>query len=54
MTEEAGVVPGRWWHLQEDGRVHCDLCPRYCQLRDGQRGFCFVRANEGGRLALTT
>ena len=31
-----------------------DLCPRECRLHDGQRGFCFVRANEGGRLVLTT
>jgi pyruvate formate lyase activating enzyme len=54
MTDEAGVVPGRWWHLQEDGRVHCDLCPRYCQLRDGQRGFCFVRENRGDRMVLTS
>ena len=23
-------------------------------MRDGQRGFCFVRANEGGQLVLTT
>jgi pyruvate formate lyase activating enzyme len=46
--------PGRWWHGMGDGRVQCDLCPRYCKLSDGQRGFCFVRANEGGRMVLTT
>jgi pyruvate formate lyase activating enzyme len=37
-----------------DGRVKCLLCPRLCTLRDGQRGFCFVRANSGGELRLTT
>ncbi len=46
--------PGRWWHHLEDGRVQCDLCPRDCKLREGQRGFCFVRANEGGQMVLKT
>jgi pyruvate formate lyase activating enzyme len=47
-------VPGRWWHPTEDGRIHCDLCPRGCTLSDGQRAFCFVRANRGGEMVLTT
>ena len=34
--------------------MRCDLCPRACALRDGQRGFCFVRANHGGRIMLDT
>jgi pyruvate formate lyase activating enzyme len=42
------VVPTRYWHRLEDGRVQCDLCPRYCKLRPGQRGLCFVRARGGG------
>ena len=46
--------PGRYWHELDDGRVQCDLCPRYCRLREGQRGHCFVRANEGSRMVLTT
>lgn len=44
----------RWWHATSDGRVRCELCPRYCTLHEGQRGFCFVRANVGGQLVLTT
>ncbi len=52
--ELEGVVPGRYWHPLPDGRVQCDLCPRYCKLRAGQRGLCFVRANDGGRIVLTT
>ncbi len=51
---ESGEKVGRWWHPLEDGRVQCDLCPRYCKLPEGQRGFCFVRKNEGGRVVLTT
>ncbi len=47
-------VPGRWWHALEDGRIQCDLCPRDCRLHEGQRGLCFVRKMEGGRMVLTT
>ena len=34
--------------------MQCDLCPRFCKLHEGQRGFCFVRACEGGQVVLTT
>ncbi len=56
MAEPAfpGATPARWWHALPDGRVECDLCPRRCRLRDGQRGFCFVRAREGDQMVLTT
>ncbi|MDG2124020.1 MAG: AmmeMemoRadiSam system radical SAM enzyme, partial [Verrucomicrobiales bacterium] len=37
-----------------DGRLRCDLCPRLCSLRPGQRGFCFVRQNTGDHISLTT
>jgi len=46
--------PGRYWHKRDDGRIQCDLCPRFCRLRDGQRGFCFVRMNHHDRIVLTT
>ncbi len=46
--------PARWWHLLPDGRIQCDLCPRDCRLHEGQRGLCFVRKMEGGRMVLTT
>jgi len=44
----------RYWSRLADGRVQCDVCPRRCRLREGQRGMCFVRANEGGQVVLTT
>jgi pyruvate formate lyase activating enzyme len=44
------TVPGRYWHLRDDGRIQCDLCPRYCHLKEGQRGLCFVRARQGDPL----
>jgi pyruvate formate lyase activating enzyme len=48
------VVPTKYWHALEDGRVQCDLCPRFCRLREGQRGMCFVRMRENDRIVLTT
>ncbi len=52
MTDSA--YPARYWHRLDDGRLQCDLCPRDCRLRDGQRGFCFVRQRVGDQLVLTT
>ncbi len=46
--------PARWWSPLADGRIECRLCPRLCKLRDGQRGFCFVRQRRGERIVLTT
>jgi AmmeMemoRadiSam system radical SAM enzyme len=52
--ENRGVL-GRYWHPVEDGaRIFCDLCPRACVLKPGDRGFCFVRKNVGGQMVLTT
>lgn len=48
------AVQTHYWHALSDGRVQCDLCPRFCKLHDGQRGLCFVRANDQGRVVLTT
>jgi len=44
----------RYWQKLSNGKVQCDLCPRYCHLREGQRGLCFVRANKDGKIVLTT
>ena len=46
--------PARWWTPLPDGRIECRACPRLCKLQAGQRGFCFVRQNVGGRMVLTT
>jgi pyruvate formate lyase activating enzyme len=47
-------VPGRYWRQLDDGRIQCDLCPRLCKLREGQRGLCFVRARRDDEIVLTT
>ena len=48
------VVPTKYWHKLEDGRVQCDLCPRFCKLHEGQQGLCFVRARQNDQIVLTT
>jgi len=50
----SAVVPTKYWHLLADGRVQCDLCPRFCKLHEGQRGLCFVRACQDQQIVLTT
>ncbi len=54
MTTSAPHHPTSHWHTLDDGRVQCDICPRACKLREGQRGLCFVRAREGDEIVLTT
>ena len=46
--------PGRHWEKTSNNKIQCNVCPRKCQLKDGQRGFCFVRKNEGDQMVLTT
>jgi pyruvate formate lyase activating enzyme len=55
FSAESSAYRGRWWHALDDGeRIHCDLCPRACVLKEGDRGFCFVRQNVGNEMILTT
>jgi pyruvate formate lyase activating enzyme len=48
------AYPTRFWRPLEDGVVECGICPRLCRLREGQRGFCYVRGNVGGAVVLLT
>lgn len=48
------TVLGEHHTVLADGRVRCDQCPRQCTLRDGQRGFCFVREARGPDVVLST
>jgi pyruvate formate lyase activating enzyme len=54
VDDSSFVVRTKYWHRLDDGRVQCDVCPRACKLRDGQRGLCFVRACNDGEIVLTT
>ena len=54
MSKKESIVTGRYWHGLADGRLQCDVCPRFCKLQEGQRGLCFVRAREENQIVLTT
>src|SRR5512139_1713507 len=48
------TVKTRYWHVLNDGRIQCDLCPRFCKLHKGQRGLCFVRQNLDNQIVMTS
>jgi pyruvate formate lyase activating enzyme len=48
------TVSTQYWHAIDSERVQCDLCPRYCKLHEGQRGLCFIRANQDHAIVLTS
>ena len=54
VTDGDGSVPVGYWHGLDDGRIQCDLCPRFCRLREGQRGLCYVRGRRGDSIRLFT
>lgn len=39
-----------FYHIHDDDRLQCDLCPHHCRLKDGQTGICRVRQNRQGVL----
>ena len=46
-----GKEASLYQHLPH-GRVRCTACARYCNIGEGQVGFCGIRGNEGGKLQL--
>ncbi len=48
------IVSTKYWHQLDDGRIQCDVCPRACKLREGQRGLCYVRVRQDDQIVLTT
>ena len=52
IINSSETFPTRHWRTLDDGRVECQICPRFCKLHEGQRGLCFVRGNVGGAVAL--
>ncbi len=53
-VQPPAIVPTKYWHQLKDGRIQCDLCPRYCTFQEGQQGLCFVRARQQDQIVLTT
>jgi len=57
MNQPQAVIdnfPTKYWHVMDDGRLQCDVCPRECHLKEGQQGLCFVRARHNNEIVLTT
>ncbi len=46
------TVTTHYWQQTDDGRIQCDVCPRLCKLREGQRGLCYVRGREDDQIKL--
>lgn len=40
--------PAAWFTQLEQGVLRCELCPRHCELADGERSRCRVRQNRQG------
>ncbi len=51
MTSNLHIA--KWWHKNNNNKIVCTLCPRYCELSEGQKGFCYVRENIDGVLYST-
>lgn len=45
LREAPVGVPGRYWEKLADGRIQCDLCPRFCSGSDAGRD----RGSTSGR-----
>lgn len=43
----------KWWEPNPNGKILCTLCPRYCTIGSGQKGFCFIRENIDNKLYST-
>jgi pyruvate formate lyase activating enzyme len=54
VSGKGPIVPTEFWRLLPDGRIQCEMCPRFCKLKDGARGLCFVRARQDDAIVLTT
>ena len=56
VTDVRNPAIARWQTQFHDGtnRARCELCPRRCVLKPGQRGFCFVRSNHDGLIVSDT
>ena len=44
------TVEGELYETLEDDAVRCHACGHHCLIREGKRGICQVRFNEGGKL----
>jgi len=50
MNGKLNHHPAKWWEVTHSDKIRCTLCPRFCDLGEGQNGFCFIRKNHEGEL----
>ncbi len=48
------TITTEYWHKVDNGKIQCDVCPRFCQLLPGQKGFCFVREASENEIVFTS
>ena len=44
------MIEARLYQKKEDQKVWCYLCSHHCLIKEGKRGICGVRENQGGTL----
>jgi pyruvate formate lyase activating enzyme len=44
------MIEARFYEKEKDQKVRCFLCSHHCLIKEGQRGICWVRENQGGVL----
>ncbi|MEW6686928.1 MAG: AmmeMemoRadiSam system radical SAM enzyme [Candidatus Edwardsbacteria bacterium] len=53
QAQSQGLIfphPALYYQVLKRNSVQCLLCPRYCTVSEGGRGFCEVRENRKGKL----
>ncbi|MFB3785515.1 MAG: AmmeMemoRadiSam system radical SAM enzyme [bacterium] len=48
LTKEVSTHEALHYEKVEDLKILCQLCPKECQVADGERGYCGVRENHQG------
>ncbi len=48
--QSSGVKEALLYERLNGNEVKCGICPRRCRIKEGERGYCFTRQNEGGKL----
>lgn len=44
----------KYQNILNNNKIKCTVCPRECNLSEGQRGFCHIRQNINGNITLTS
>jgi pyruvate formate lyase activating enzyme len=50
IIAEIPVHEALFYQKLDNQKVKCELCPRYCVISPGKRGYCRVRENQQGQL----